>query len=142
MACPWELINCNGSCHYIAVFLEDFKVSGKACWLTGYIDHVLNAVADNFLESLGIDTIAGRIKDDHIRLILDFIENLEDITGDKFAVIEVVELGIFLGCLNCFLYDLNTYDFIGNRCKELSDSAGSGVKVIDYSIFADLLLVI
>ena len=91
-------------------------------------------VSDYLGESLGVDAVSWRIKDDEIRSCFDLVKNLEDITCDEFAILKVVSCSVFFGCINCFFYYFNTDYLVGNRCNNLSYGSGSAIEVIDYLI--------
>ena len=65
-----------------------------------------------------MNPIPGRVQNNHIRLILDAVQHLQHITGDKFTVIQTVLSCISLCCL---------------RSHKLRNRAGAAVKVENHT---------
>ena len=90
---------------------------------------MIHAVSNDLRQCLGVDAVSGGIQDDHIRLLFHFVQNLQYISGDEFAVIQSVGSGIFLCCLYGFLHDFHADNLSGRRCHELCDGTGAAVEV-------------
>ena len=78
-----------------------------------------------------MNSLARRIEDNGIRFLGDFVENLQNISREKTAVIESVQPGILPGCLYGFFYDLHTDNLLCHRGDDLGDGSGTAVKVKD-----------
>ena len=79
-----------------------------------------------------MDSVARRVKNDHIRFLGQVIEDLKNVTGDESAVIKAVEFRILSRCFHGILHDLNTDHFFCHRCEKLGDRACSAVQVKNF----------
>lgn len=64
-----------------AVGAEGGHVPDEAGGFTGDVDHLAEAVVDDFCEGFGVDALAGRIEDDVVGLFGKVAEAGEDISG-------------------------------------------------------------
>ena len=76
-----------------------------------------------------MDSVARRIKNDHVRFLGQVIEDLKNVTGDKSAVIKTVEFRILSRCFHGIFHDLDTDHFFCHGCQNLSDRTGTGVEI-------------
>ena len=88
--CHREHINQAAALHGVAGLLEPHQIAHEAGWFTADIDHLVDAETDDLAEGLRIDTVAGRVEDDHVRFFGEVIHNLEDIAGNEFTISQVV----------------------------------------------------
>ena len=72
-----------------------------------------------------MDTISRRIKDDHIRLLLDLVQHLKYIACYEFTIRKSIAESIFFCSFYCLLDDLHTNHFLCNRSQHLTDCSGS-----------------
>ena len=77
---------------------EYLQVAGEGGGLAADVYDLVNAVADDFRQCLGMDSIAGRIENDEVRLFFDVVQYLQDITGEEAAVFQSVSGGVQSGC--------------------------------------------
>ena len=78
-----------------------------------------------------MNPLSGRIQNNHIRLYLQVIKNLQYVSRNKTAVGQPVQSSILSGCFHCFFYNLHTDHFFCYRRQKLGNGSGSAVKIKD-----------
>ncbi|CCX65753.1 unknown [Firmicutes bacterium CAG:791] len=82
-----------------------------------------------------MDTVSWRIQNNEIRLFFNGINDLQDISRDKFAVGSLIADGVFLCGFYGFFHNFNT-DHLGSyRCNQLRDRSRSAVEIEHHRLF-------
>ena len=121
--------------YFISSLNQHAQVSGQAGRLTGNIHHIRHPVINDLVQCLWMDAVSWRIKDDIIRLIFNGIQHFQNVTGNKFTVVQLVQSGIDFGCLDSFFHNFYTDNFLCHCCQNLGDGTCSAVKVKNSHIF-------
>ena len=132
-----EQVNAGNSLQPVAMRQKDREISGKARGFAGNVDNLVDAVGDDFGQGFWVNPLAGRVENDGVGLVRNFVENLQNIAGEKTAVVEMIQSGVFTGCLHGLLYDLHTNDLFRHRSDDLCDGSGTAVEVED-SLIPDI----
>ena len=106
-----ELVYTTGFLKTVACLKKGFEVSGEAGSFAGDVDDAVYAVGKDLRQYFRMDSVARRVKNDHIRFLGQVIEDLKNVTGDESAVIKAVEFRILSRCFHGILHDLNTDHF-------------------------------
>lgn len=105
------------------------------------IMHIINDTLADVVQSdetrqcLWMDAVSWRIKDDIIRLIFNSIQHFQNVTGNEFTVVQLVQSGIDFGCLDSFFHNFYTDNFLCHCCQNLGNGTCSAVKVENSHIF-------
>ena len=95
-----EHINTMCLFHFISSLDQYAQVSGQAGWLTGNIHHIRHLVINDLVQCLWMNAVSWWIKDDIIRLIFNGIQHFQNVTGNEFTVVQLVQSGIDFGRLD------------------------------------------
>ena len=120
-----ELIDCRHLLHPVSRHLHHLKIPCKTGHLAGNINDPVHSILKNFRQCFRMDTISRRIKDDHIRLLLDLVQHLKYIACYEFTIRKSIAESIFFCSFYCLLDDLHTNHFLCNRSQHLTDRSGS-----------------
>ena len=99
--------------------------------LAGYVYDRIHTKPQDLRHRLRMDPLTGRVQNDHIRLLFQFIDYFQDIAADEVTVRKVVPLRIADRSLHCFRYDLHACHVLCHRRQDLGDGPGSAVEVED-----------
>ena len=127
-----ELVYTTGFLKSVACLKKGFEVSGEAGSFAGDVDDAVYTVGKDLRQCFRVDSVARRVKNDHIRFLGQVIEDLKNVTGDKSAVIKTVEFRILSRCFHGILHDLNTDHFFCHWREELGNRACSAVQVKNF----------
>ena len=130
-----ELIYTAGFFQAISCLQKCGKISGQAGGFAGNIDNMIHPVGEDFRQCFGMNTVSGRIQNDHIRFLSQIIQYLQYVTCNKSAVCQIVKCCVFSCCFYSFLHNLDSDHFICYRSGKLGDGSGSAIEVKDYLIF-------
>lgn len=82
-----------------------------------------------------MDPVSRRIEDEEVGAGLDFFDLMEDVSADKFHIVQ----SIFFGGDSRFFYgffnDFNTDDFFRPFCQNLGNGSRARIEVEDGSLF-------
>ena len=115
--------------HPVSSGLQHDQIPCQTGGLTGYVHHPLYSIADDLRQRLGMDPIPGRVQDDQIRLLLQRIQYLQNVTGNEITVGKPVEGGVLSGRLHGFFYDLHSGHMLRHRRQDLGDGPSAAVKI-------------
>ena len=89
-----ELVHATGFFKAISSLKKCLQITCKAGCFTGDIHNTIYPIGKDLRQCFRMDSIARWIQDDHIRLLSQIIQNLQDVTGNEFTVIQSVQLRI------------------------------------------------
>ena len=83
-----------------------------------------------------MDSISGRVNDDEVGFILQFIHHFQYITCNECAVFQTIAFCIFICCNHRFFNQLDTNNFLGAGFRhDLTDGACAAVQVEYHFVF-------
>ena len=86
MGCLAELIYAAGFFQAVARAVKEGQIPDQAGRFTADVYDPLHAISKDLREGFGVDSVTGRIKNDHIRHGFHFVQALQDISAQETAV--------------------------------------------------------
>jgi hypothetical protein len=116
---------------FISPGLECGQVVYQGDRIAGDVDDAPGSGAGNLGDGAGVDAGAGRVDDDEVGGIFQFIQYGEDIALEEEHVFDTVALCVGFGISYGFGNDFYGYDLFCVAGQNLPDGAGAGVQVED-----------
>ena len=131
MHCSREEVDSAAPLHPVPCRLNRCQIILQTGRFAGNVYDRIHAEPQDLRHRLRMDPLTGRVQNDHIRLLFQFIDYFQDIAADEVTVRKVVPLSIADRSLHSLRHNLNTCHVLCHRRQDLGDRPGSAVEVED-----------
>ena len=95
MFCSRKVVKAFDISDCVAFVNELLQIDSQGLGVTGNIDDLIHAVADNLVYCLGIHTNPRWVNHDYIRFFFSFFQHFKDVASDEIAIFQTIQPRIF-----------------------------------------------